>query len=337
MKRTLIPVAGIILAALLSNTTMAQSKAPKDKSKLGDYDEIIIKRKGEGNGKVTVEIKDGDVIVNGKPLDDYEDSNISIRKRKALVIAAPPAPPSPYRSNGGGWSFNDNDLSLNFNENTGFLGVATEKNADGAAIAEVTDNSAAEKAGLKKGDIITKIDGESVSSPEDLTKIIGKRKPEDKVTITYKRDGKEEKATAALGKRPNVSAGNIRMFTNPEIDMPNFEMVNPRLNIHPRFNDDFFSTLSTRPRIGLRAQDTEDGKGVKVVGIDEESAAEKAGIKKDDIITEFDGKSVNNVDELATLARDAREKNAVQVKLTRNGKQQTLEIKTPRKLKTANL
>lgn len=337
MKRTLIPAAGIILAALLSNTTMAQNKGPKDKSKLGEYDEIIIKRKGDGNGKVTVEIKDGNVIVNGKPLDEYEDNNISIRKRNTPVLAAPPAPPSPYRTNGGGWSFKDDDLAIITNDNVAFLGVATEKNTDGAGVAEVTNNSAAEKVGLKKGDIITKIDGESVSSPEDLTKIIGKHKPEDKVSITYKRDGKEEKATAALGKRPNASAGNLRLFTNPEIDMPNFETLSPRLKVMPRINEDFYLNFNSRPRIGLRAQDTEDGKGVKVVGVEEESAAAKAGIKEDDIITEFDGKAVNNVDELANLAKDAREKNAVQVKFTRNGKQQSIEIKTPRKLKTANL
>jgi serine protease Do len=76
---------------------------------------------------------------------------------------------------------------------------------------------------------------------------------------------------------------------------------------------------------------------VKVLDVDEESAAGKAGIKEDDIITEFDGKTVNSADELAVAARDSREKAAVTVKLKRDGKVQSVEIKTPRKLRTANL
>ena len=92
-----------------------------------------------------------------------------------------------------------------------------------------------------------------------------------------------------------------------------------------------------RPRLGIRAQDTEDGKGVKVLDVADESAAEKSGIKKDDIITDFDGKKINSADDLAEAAQDAREKTSVTVKLTRAGKPQTLELKRPKKLKTTNL
>jgi serine protease Do len=92
-----------------------------------------------------------------------------------------------------------------------------------------------------------------------------------------------------------------------------------------------------KPRIGIKAQDTEEGKGVKVLGVDDESAAEKAGIKKDDVITEFDGKKVNSTDELASAAREAKDKSAFKITFNRDGKSQTVEVKTPKKLKTANL
>jgi serine protease Do len=71
--------------------------------------------------------------------------------------------------------------------------------------------------------------------------------------------------------------------------------------------------------------------------VEEESNAKKAGIKEGDIITEFDGKAVENATELAELAREAREKNNIRVKVTRDGKSQDLEIKVPKKLKTATL
>lgn len=340
MKKYFIPVTGFVLAALLANTAIAQEKAPrgKDKTKLGEYDEIIIKKKGDANGKVTVEIKDGNIIVNGKPLDEYSDDNISVRKRQVPVVADIIAPGSPFRSRGGTWSFDDDKNAFFYDSKAGFLGVATEKKDDGATIVEVTENSAAEKTGLKKGDVITKINDAAVSTPEDLTKAIGKYKPEDKITITYKRDGKENKATTTLGKRPGLNFDNLNILTAPEIAP--MAPIHPRIDVAPRVESwprAFGEAMNNRPRIGLRAQDTEDGKGVKVVDVDDESAADKAGIKEDDIITEFDGKAVNDVDTLASLARAAREKTSVVVKLNRNGKQQTVEIKTPRKLKTANL
>jgi serine protease Do len=76
---------------------------------------------------------------------------------------------------------------------------------------------------------------------------------------------------------------------------------------------------------------------VKVLDVDNESAAEKAGLKKDDIITEFDGKKVSTTEDLIMASRDSREKPAVKVTFNRNGKSQSVEIKTPKKLKTANL
>jgi serine protease Do len=84
-------------------------------------------------------------------------------------------------------------------------------------------------------------------------------------------------------------------------------------------------------------QDTDDGKGVKVIDVDDEGNAKKAGIKEDDLITEIDGKAVNSADEVARIVRDSREKNSMMFKINRGGKTQNIEVKIPRKLKTADL
>jgi serine protease Do len=91
------------------------------------------------------------------------------------------------------------------------------------------------------------------------------------------------------------------------------------------------------PRLGLSVQDTDDGKGVKVIDVDDESNAYKAGIREDDIITEVDGKTVNSADEVAKIIKDNKEKSSVMIKLSRGGKTQNIEVKMPRKLKTADL
>ena len=64
--------------------------------------------------------------------------------------------------------------------NSAFLGVMSEKTEQGAKITDVTKESAAEKAGLKEGDVITKINNSAISGPDDLYKIVGQHKPDDK-------------------------------------------------------------------------------------------------------------------------------------------------------------
>jgi serine protease Do len=328
MKRYLKTLTGMAaLLALLSQPSFAQDKEKekeakeakeKDKSK---NEEIIIRRKSDKDTKVTIEIRGDEVLVNGKPADEFEDENITIRKRRNTTVLAPN---TPFRSQGGTWSFDGHGLELG---DVAFLGVVTDDDSKGAKIEQVTDESAAEKAGLKKGDIITKIDESSIDSPDDVTKAIRKHKPEEKATITYLRDGKEQKATVTLGKRK--SALHSEMFT---------PRINPNFNL--QFDNDAFGRVysySGRGRLGVKAQDTEEGKGVKVIGIDDESIAEKSGLKEGDIITEFDGKTINDTDALAKAARESREKSSVTVKFNRDGKSQTAELKTPKKLKTTNL
>ena len=91
------------------------------------------------------------------------------------------------------------------------------------------------------------------------------------------------------------------------------------------------------PKLGLSVQDTDDGKGVKVIEVDDESNAKKAGIKEDDIIMDVDGKAVNGADEMAKIIRESKDKVSIMVKLQRDGKTQNIEVKIPKKLKTADL
>jgi serine protease Do len=322
MKRYLSAAAITIFALLIQHVTIAQDKDDKEKSenKLGEYDEIVIKRKDAGkDGKVTIEIKGGEVKVNGKPLSEFDDDNLSVRRKKTMTYGL--SRTSPFRSPDLAF---DNGHELIVGEDRPFLGIVTDESDGGAKITSVTSNSAAEKAGLKKGDVITKINDEAVDSHSDVTKAIGKMKPNDRVTITYKRDGKESKATATLGKK-----------SSPTVYAPGDFDFDFDIHQGDQFNRVF--SYGGRPRLGIKAQDTEDGKGVKVIDVDEGSAADKAGIKENDIITEFEGKAVNSADALAQASRDSKDKSSMKVKLNRAGSSKTVEVKIPKKLKTANL
>jgi putative serine protease PepD len=71
--------------------------------------------------------------------------------------------------------------------------------AQGAQVQTVQSGGAADKAGLQKGDVITKVDDEVIDSSESLVATIRGHRPGDKVTLTYVRGGSTRTTTATLG------------------------------------------------------------------------------------------------------------------------------------------
>jgi serine protease Do len=325
MKRILINGVFAGLALLIVPSAFAQDKTDKAKEKK-DIQQIIITLSGDVDAKTSIEINGDNVTVNGKTIKD-NDGDVKVRVNKIKDVMA-------YRGEFGPESFNfnfdhNNAMSLfSEDENRAMLGVVTEKTEKGARINSVSKESGAGKAGLKKNDIITKIDDAKIDDTEDVSVAVKKHKPGDKVNITVLRDGKEQKFTAELGKWKG-----IKMSPNA-FAIPRGE----RFEMSP-FSPDapFAYGMSGAPKLGLSVQDTEDGKGVKVVEVDEDSNAAKAGVKEDDIITHINDEAVNSADEIARKVRAGRDKSSLQIKVLRNGKAQNIEVKTPRKLKTADL
>ena len=82
-------------------------------------------------------------------------------------------------------------------------GNIPEKVKAGVAIYTVEANSPAAKAGLKKGDIITKIGDNKVENLAEFRYQLYKSSPNDKIKITYYRDNKEQTTTVTLGENKN--------------------------------------------------------------------------------------------------------------------------------------
>ena len=344
MKRLAFNFAVAALLASLSFPAFAQDE--KDKEKKKDVEQIIITSKGDNKKKIVVEIDGDKVTINGKPAEDFKDEDIKVLRNKFKSFDGLNAYNIP-RTGGQAWNFNwdNNDaMSLygNADSKRAMLGVVTEKVDGGVKVNEVTKESAAEKAGLKDGDIITKINDKGIENPDELSETIHKQKPGDKVTITYLRDKKEQKVTAELGKWKGAGAFAFGPGMNFEMKMPEMnlrELEMPRGQSIPRVAPfgQTWNWAGGSPRLGLSVQDTEDGKGVKVIDADDEGNGAKAGIKEDDIITHFNDKEVNSADELAKLVKENKDKSSFQLKIKRDGKTQNIEVKMPKKLKTADL
>jgi putative serine protease PepD len=82
-----------------------------------------------------------------------------------------------------------------------YLGVSLPD--DGAAtINEVVPGSPASRAGLRSGDEVTAVDGKAIKSGDELREAIDARRPDDKITLTIKRNGEERTVQVTLGQRP---------------------------------------------------------------------------------------------------------------------------------------
>src|ERR1700731_1503940 len=122
----------------------------------------------------------------------------------------------------------------------------------GALVAGVAQGSAAERAGIKTGDIITSINGVNMKSSGELRNAIGMLHVGDKVELGLLRDGKPRKVTALIAERGEVeSAGAAEI--NRGLD-------------------------------GAELADAPDGGGVLVNKVQEASAAAQSGLRANDVI-----------------------------------------------------
>jgi serine protease Do len=366
MKKIVFTAAIICFAAFTTTLTAQDEKTEKverkekaekkEKVERKETQEIIIRKKGEKDTKITVEIKGDNISINGKPLSEFKDDQITVNRRNIII-----------RDGKGGTRFQmtpDDLEGFSFNtvddgEPGAFLGVTTNVYTDaadkegahnGAEVTNVTKGSAAEKAGLKNGDIITKVNDKKVDDPNSLSDVVTSFKPKEEVTVYFKRDGKEQSAKATLGERKEskamsytfMSPDGTRSFNMPRVrTIPRVELEgmspriwNPGSDNNFEFNGDMFPR---QQKLGLKIQDTEEGKGVKVLDVDKDSPAEKAGLKKDDIVTEVGGKKIENTDDMREQLMENMEKSTYNIKATRNGNIVSFDIKIPKKLKTANL
>lgn len=319
-------IAASLLACTVAGTAMAQEKSEKA-AKEQKEESIIIRKKGDNKKKLTIVVDGDKITVNGKPLEDFKGGDIEVLKGdeneyafitpKIRGIIAPNPPLMP----GGIKMFGNNFMH---HGNKALLGVTYETGKKGARVNEVSKESAAEKAGLKKGDIITKVGDTKIENSNDLYEAIGSYKPEDKVAITYLRDGKENTTTATLGKNKNASVLRWKEDGAFNFQMPERPLLEGMGFYH-------------KPRLGVQIQDIENSAGVKILAVGDDTPAAKAGLKKGDIITSIDGKAIKNLDELRSRMNDITEGDSFNIQYNRDGKSQAARIQFPKRLKTANL
>jgi serine protease Do len=204
----------------------------------------------------------------------------------------------------------------------------------GVVVEDVSKGSAAEKAGLKAGDVIVQYDGESVRSAAQLTRLVRESVPGRPVKIGVIRDGKrvdlEATPAKAQGERVWIDDTALRHRIDDQMRtlqdrMEEFRRQDRRPGIS--------IVVTDRVRIGIGVQsltpDLAAYFGVKggalVASVEQDSRAARAGIKAGDVITSIDGTSVEGPNDVVRLLRD--KDGQVSIGLVRDRKALTVTVK----------
>ncbi|WP_299008357.1 trypsin-like peptidase domain-containing protein [uncultured Tenacibaculum sp.] len=107
------------------------------------------------------------------------------------------------------------------------IGISYDNTEDGVEVTSVTENGGAEKAGLKEGDIITKINNVKISKFSDLKGQLTARRPGDKVVVTIDRGGEELEKLVVLSKKDFVSVRSLGIIIK---DLSKADLKKNKLN-----------------------------------------------------------------------------------------------------------
>ena len=150
----------------------------------------------------------------------------------------------------------------------------------GAVIARVTAGSAAEKAGIKPGDVVLSVNGRTIRSSSDLRNTVGLLRVGETLTLEILRDGRKRRVKATINEPTDITT---------EGD-----------SLHPRLEGATFSEIPSNHPLYSRVQ------GAMLLELVRGSPAAKTGLRVGDVVIEVDRQSVSSVRELINAVNQSR-------------------------------
>jgi len=191
-------------------------------------------------------------------------------------------------------------LGVNIQNLTESLAKSFDReSSDGALVSQVMPGSAAEKAGVRSGDIIVKFNGKVVKGASELKNMVGKVKPSTETTLTVFRDGKTIKFNTKIGERTakaddkkgSLSGGETSNELGIEIDKVPASLAE-KLNI---------------PK----------GSGIRITGVDPDGVGRRMGLRSGDVILDVNGTPVKDVSSFIAGVAKAKKTKLIRLKVQR--------------------
>ena len=252
--------------------------AKKDKGEdvdLGTMEGIYVAKVSEESAAEEAGMKEGDVItaIDGKPVGKMAElQEVLAKKRPGDKVTVT--------------YLRDKKKATKTLTLKNYVDAKKDKGEDvdlgtmeGIYVAKVSEESAAEEAGMKEGDVITAIDGKPVGKMAELQEVLAKKRPGDKVTVTYLRDKKKATKTLTL----KNEKGNTQVVKKADLDVlgGNFRAV----------------TDAQKEQLNI-------GYGLEVLKVNA-GKLKNAGITKGFIIQRVNDSAVKTIEDLQNAVKEA--------------------------------
>jgi serine protease Do len=166
------------------------------------------------------------------------------------------------------------------------------KTTEGSLVGDVSHDGPADKAGIKRGDIITSFNGTKVTSSTQLRNLVAEAKPGSEAKVQVLRDGQEKDLTVTLGERPKdlSASGNEGEGGSEE------EQSSKKLGI----------TVQALTSDLAKQLKYEGDHGVVITNVTPGSVADDAGLQRGDLIKEVDRKAISSVQDFHNAVKNIK-------------------------------
>jgi serine protease Do len=187
------------------------------------------------------------------------------------------------------------------------------KNGKGALVSDIFDGSPADKAGIKRGDVIVEINSRKVKDSESLRNRVAQSEVGSKIKLKIIRDGKPLFLTATVVEYPE--------------DISEVAKSEPENSIRGRDYLAGFTVIDLTKEIAKQLGLTRGEQGVVIIKVDPYSAAEDAALRKGDVVQEINKKRVTNLREFNNAVSAIKEGDSVLLFVNRGQKKFYITIK----------
>ncbi|WP_373089643.1 DegQ family serine endoprotease [Sneathiella sp.] len=190
------------------------------------------------------------------------------------------------------------------------------KNTDGVLVAGVPEDGPAFKSGVKAGDVILNFNGEKVTEPRELSRLVADSKVGSEVTVELWRNGKKMDVKVTLGELEKAETAMASGASGEADSQETVEILGMEL---AAIND------TVREQLGL----AEDVKGVVITNVESSSEAAEKDIRTGDILLEAQLEPVTSLDQLKTRFKEieATDKKSVLLLLKRGQNSRFVALK----------
>lgn len=185
---------------------------------------------------------------------------------------------------------------------------------EGAYINEIVDDSPADSAGLKEGDVVVEFNGKKIEAAEDLTNAVRETVPGTKAGIKINRSGENKTISVIIGRNKTRMPFGVEIPQAPRVIVRMFGGKIEGMEL-----------MELNKQLGEYFE-APGGKGVLVKEVEKEENAAKAGIKAGDVITRVGDETIKDIEDIRDVLSDVNEGDRVNVELLRKGKKTNVSL-----------